>query len=683
MVRLQRRLATLGIAILGLTVISISIYSLYGDSNRVLEFAGAHTDWNSHSSAPVDSDPRPKDDAPAPIELTAETKPDTEKQSAGQRPKSPTAPAGVAFEMHPDAFHAGADANRHMGHDVWRPHGYVPSYPLGGVHRAPGIDPLQVGNAGEFMQQKLVADFAEGSDRLFLMLKTGATTFWKRMPIHAYTTLTRVPHFAIYSDHPDTIAGYEVIDILANTSQEYMDSQDFRLYRQQQKLRELHNQVDFGTMKLDGGWELDKYKNIPMLQHAWNTDSTKDWYVFIDDDTYVFFDTMLAWLKELDPKEPLYMGSPTSVKGVTFAHGGSGVVLSHGAMKAMFEDAEIADGFDTLQHEYEEHTASVCCGDYMVAKVLLDKAKVKLSMTSASKYPYIARKIQGEPITTLKFFQDNWCQPITTFHHLTNRDIELMWQYERSKGPEFRKHITYQDLYHDFVKPYISDDVREDWTIEREDTDGDGQESSLAKEKEDWKNKHTKKKSDDDEEDKEPEQEIPPFEPLKDSPRQSIDKCKAWCQSKDWCYQFVYTGKDGDENSVCKIKKYLSLGYPVTKGKKKRVGWNIEHIRMHLRWSTDCDELAGLEEADAKGLDPDEGWWKSRFQADREAERLRQQAEEQGAQAPEGENEDLKEMKEAEKQEEVKDEKKEEEKQKEEKKKEEKKDEKKGDEKKE
>lgn len=144
----------------------------------------------------------------------------------------------------------------------------------------------------------------------------------------------------------------------------------------------------------------------------------------------------------------------------------------------------------------------------------------------------------------------------------------------------------------------------------------------------------------------------------------------------------MYTGKDGDENSVCKIKKYLSLGYPVTKGKKKRVGWNIEHIRMHLRWSTDCDELAGLEEADAKGLDPDEGWWKSRFQADREAERLRQQAEEQGAQAPEGENEDLK-MKEAEKQEEVKDEKKEEEKQKEEKKKEEKKDEKKGDEKKE
>lgn len=664
MVRLQRRLATLGIAIVGLSVISISIYSLYGDSSRVLEFAGAHlTDSKPHSSWPAGHDSRPKaDDAPAPVEKKPEsdTNPDTQKQAAGQRPKSPTAPAGVAFEMHPDTFHAGEDANRHMGHDVWRPKGYVPSYPLGDVHRAPAIDPLQVGSPGEFMQQKLVADFAEGSDRLFLMLKTGATTFWKRMPIHAYTTLTRVPHFAIYSDHPDSIAGYEVIDILANTSQEYMDGEDFRLYRQQQKLRDLHNQVDFGTMKLDGGWALDKYKNIPMLQHAWDTDPTRDWYVFIDDDTYVFFDTMMAWLKELDHTEPLYMGSPTSVKGVTFAHGGSGVVLSQGAMKAMFEDAEIADGFDSLQHEYEEHTASVCCGDYMVAKVLLDKAEVKLSMTSASKYPYIARKIQGEPLTTLKFFQDNWCQPITTFHHLSNRDIELLWQYERSKGPEFRKHITYQDLYHDFLKPYITDEIREDWTIEREDTDGDGEESSLNKEKEDWKKKHTKEKSDDDDDEKdddEPEQKIPPFEPRKDAPRQSLDKCKEWCQSKDWCYQFVYTGKDGDDKSVCKIKKYLSLGQPVTSGKKKRVGWNIKHIRMHLRWTTDCDELAGLEEDDAKSIDPDEGWWKSRFDADREAERLRLQAE--------------KEMKEAEKEAEEKNEKNDEEK--EEKKEEEKK----------
>ncbi|KAG5359945.1 hypothetical protein CJU90_5791 [Yarrowia sp. C11] len=668
MVRLQRRLATLGIAILGISVISISIFSLYGDSSRVLEFA-----HNQDKTDVMDSDLRPVEKPT--VELTAEPKPEPSPESEKphekpqDRPKSPSAPAGVALEMHPDTFHAGQDANRHMGHDVWRPKGYVPSYPLGEVHRAPGIEPLQVGSTGEYMQQKLVADFAEGSDKLFLMLKTGATTFWKRMPIHAYTTLTRVPHFAIYSDHPDTIAGYEVIDILANTSQEYKDSKDFRLYRQQQKLRDLHNQVDFGTMKLDGGWELDKYKNIPMLQHAWDTDPNKDWYMFIDDDTYVFFDTLMDWLKELDHTEPLYMGSPTSIKGINFAHGGSGVVLSHGAMKAMFE-AELEYGFDSLQHEYEEHTASVCCGDYMVAKVLLDKAKIKVSMTPADKYPYIARKIQGEPITTLKFFQDNWCQPITTFHHLSNRDIELMWQYERSKGPDFRKHITYQDLYHDFVKPYISDEIREDWTIEREDTDGDGQESSLLKEKEDWLDKH--KHKDEDEDDNEPEKKIPEFEPLEDAPRQSIAKCKAWCESKNWCYQFVYTGEDGDENSVCKIKKYLSAGMPVTKGKKKRTGWNIGHIRMHLRFPSNCDELSGLEEEDAKGLDPDEGWWKEQFEADKVAQRLKKLAEEQEAQklkqAEEAENEDLKEMKEAEKQQEAKDEKKEEKEKEEEKK---------------
>lgn len=637
MVRIQRRLATLSLALVGLAIISISIWSLWGDSARVLDLT------SSDRKTPVDTKPavgnteptpdaKPQNDSSADTgsDVGSDSNPDTQTDGS-ERPKSPSEAAGVAFQMHPDAFHSGADANRHMGDDVWRPEGYVPTYPLGDVHRAPALDPQQVGVAGEYMEQKLVADYAKGSDRLFLMLKTGATTFWKRMPIHAYTTLTRVPHFAIYSDHPDTIAGYEVIDILANTTEKYMESHDFRLYRQQQQLRKQHAQEDFGKLDLDGGWELDKYKNIPMLQHAWDTAPDKDWYLFIDDDTYVFFDTMMAWLKELDHTKPLYMGSPTMVAGVTFAHGGSGVVLSHGAMKAMFQDAKLGKGFDSLQHEYEEHTSGVCCGDYMVARVLLDKAKVKVSMTSADKYPYIARKIQGEPIKTIKLFQDNWCQPITTFHHLTNRDVELMWQYERSKGPSLRASITYRDLYDDFIKPYISNDVKEDWTIEREDTDNDGEESSLNKEKEDWKKKHRKgddDKMDDGEKEEADKKAMAGFKPEEDSPRQSLQKCKDWCESKDWCYQYVYTGNDGDKDATCKIKKYVSLGYPVPNSKKKkRTGWNVKHIRMHLRWTTKCDELGGLEEEDAFGLDPDEGWWLRRAQADEEAERLKLEAE--------------------------------------------------------
>jgi hypothetical protein len=67
------------------------------------------------------------------------------------------------------------------------------------------------------------------------------------------------------------------------------------------------------------------------------------WYVLLDDDTFVAPANLKALLRRFSPDKSLYMGrvmfapilvSDGTTKLEAFAHGGSGVVLSAGLMRA-------------------------------------------------------------------------------------------------------------------------------------------------------------------------------------------------------------------------------------------------------------------------------------------------------------------------------------------------------------
>jgi hypothetical protein len=93
------------------------------------------------------------------------------------------------------------------------------------------------------------------------------------------------------------------------------------------------------------GWKLDAKKNIPGFRVLYEKFPDVDWYVMIDDDTYMFMDNVLEKLNKLDPNEMHYLGAPTNFIGcdgikkwgdsIYFAHGGSGIVISRGAMLKM------------------------------------------------------------------------------------------------------------------------------------------------------------------------------------------------------------------------------------------------------------------------------------------------------------------------------------------------------------
>lgn len=201
---------------------------------------------------------------------------------------------------------------------------------------------------------------------IFLVMKTGATESFDRIPTQLMTALGCLPDFLIFSDLEQRIAGFQVRDSLGTVLAEASDDNaDFDLYRQQKACA-----VDQETCAKavdgpkDAGWNLDKYKNIHMAEETYRMRPGFDWYVFVDADTYVSWPNLVRMLHRLDPTRERYLGSTTMLDGMPFGHGGSGYAVSGAAMrKFVGENPGVANDFDV-------RTKDVCCGDYMFAVAL-------------------------------------------------------------------------------------------------------------------------------------------------------------------------------------------------------------------------------------------------------------------------------------------------------------------------
>jgi hypothetical protein len=480
------------------------------------------------------------------------------------------------------------DKHRYVSSDPWRPpESYEPTYVKSDKRpKLPSANKFR--SKGEYLKQPIISDYPPGADKVFLMIKTGATVLWERLPIHLLTTLTKVPKFGLYSDSPGSIAGYEVVDALANISQSTKSDKSFQMYKYQRIIHDEHGVNDAGSVAMNEGWELDKFKNIPMLAHAYAASPESDWFVFMDADSYMLMDNLMDLLNTMDPDEPVYYGAKNHIQGVgsdgvriaaEFAHGGSGVIISRKAL-------ELTVG----QHpeyvkEYENRTSGFCCGDGMVGMML--KEKLDLGISDEKKPPHVGVSVQGEPYYSVKVNQDKWCAPIVTFHKMTPHDIEVMYEYERLRPPNDRN-ITYGDIYRDFYLPYISDKV-EDW-----DNRANERRYSLEQDKEDKILPHS---------------EGGPEE----RPYESFEACRRKCESQDDCMSFRLIA----DKNFCGLSWDIRLGKPTTdwidQGSDSKLytkgttsGWMIDRIR-ELRKTMPCDPLYHDPNADGE---LGEGWYR-------------------------------------------------------------------------
>ncbi|KAK9482567.1 hypothetical protein V1527DRAFT_499060 [Lipomyces starkeyi] len=342
--------------------------------------------------------------------------------------------------------------------------------------------------------------YVPGTEDVFLMIKTGATC-----------------HFAVYSDAPDMVAGIPVIDILAGTKQKTRDS------------------PQFGTWRTHGGWQLDKYKNLPMVAHGYQTYPTA------------------KWLSSTNHEDMLYMGSVTYQSATApFVHGGSGVVMSGALVRETF-------GKDpSLGGQYEEYAQCHCCGDHVLAHSFQDRGFAPV--LSRDDYPYVSCRFQGgfegelqaEPPNNVRYNKDNWCKEIVTFHHLTAHDIEKLYEFEQ-KYP--RDHpILFKDAYHEFVMPYLRDDRRNNW-----DNLADIREYSNDRE-EDPKNPQVTAYS-------------------------SYENCSYTCHEWEDCVQFRY------RPGYCGLSNETRLGQKHIDGDNSfSSSWRLDRIR-EVRKRSGCDPV--------------------------------------------------------------------------------------------
>lgn len=310
--------------------------------------------------------------------------------------------------------------------------------------------PVDVPNNDSQDDAKTTSSLSLSPEDVVLIFKTGASTIWRRMPQHLSTTLSnhQIPHAMIYSDLAEKLSpDFSAIDALENVTsilqQHDPDAYDSYLELQSPDHANTYREhaelpADEPLNVTDGttpGWRLDKYKFLPMLAHAHRTFPEKKWYIYIEDDTYLFLPSLLPWLSTQSYNStPLYFGAFSGEGNETFAQGGSGLVFSQSLMKKVFGGENAAD-----LEVYGNYTSQACCGDIVLGKVLRDYD----IYVNEGKYGPVSFK--PEPPWKTKFDTGMWCSPVFTFHHLHQRDIALLAAVE-SEGRQLNASVSQSSL---------------------------------------------------------------------------------------------------------------------------------------------------------------------------------------------------------------------------------------------
>ena len=173
------------------------------------------------------------------------------------------------------------------------------------------------------------------------------------------------------------------------------------------------------TKELKGAWELDKYKFLHMIERAWAMRPGREWYVFAEADTYVFWHNLIYWLQnKANATAAPYVGSVAFLGDKPFAHGGSGYVISGETVRKMAEE------IPNLAAKYDAMAPNECCGDLLMSLAVTE---------TGSKVKQAHPMFNGEKPNTLPYGNGHWCEPLLTMHHMNSEEVSSVWQYEQTR----------------------------------------------------------------------------------------------------------------------------------------------------------------------------------------------------------------------------------------------------------
>ncbi|KAI1265403.1 hypothetical protein F5Y18DRAFT_427004 [Xylariaceae sp. FL1019] len=298
----------------------------------------------------------------------------------------------------------------------------------------------------------------EGLEDFFIIVRTGSNELHRKLPSALRTTLRCVPHFGIWSDWEETFSGHHIANALDEIDPEILlTHSDFDYYRRLQE----HGPDGFDPVDIDSwsqaqntdqgrdspGWKLDKWKFLPLAKKAYSQQPSSAWYMFIECDTYVFWDSLVAWISRFDPKQPLWIGRQMYMGDSLFAYGGAGIIFSGLAMQ------QLVDSYTSNVSLYNELTISQWAGDVVLGRVMSD---VGIELSRA--WP----TLEGDMPATLDFKMQSptgdpfWCYYATTYHHLKSQDMIDYYDFEQSWKSTHSGFPRNGDVYRNLVYPLMS-----------------------------------------------------------------------------------------------------------------------------------------------------------------------------------------------------------------------------------
>ncbi|KAJ3108127.1 hypothetical protein HDU96_007675 [Phlyctochytrium bullatum] len=294
-------------------------------------------------------------------------------------------------------------------------------------------------------------------DRIAIALKTGHDTAASRASVQLLTFLSHVRNVLVIGDYPgDHIGPVPVVDVYNGVLDEARrraglpTSPGSRRVERRSDVetphvarRGLPDQI--ANVEATHGWATDAHKNLPGFQVLHHKFPDAEWYLMIDDDTYLFMDNLLAYVAQLNPDDPReYRGSVNMFAGCDgveelgqgpgFAHGGSGILVGRAAMRKLVE------GVEECIVKYHDCWA----GDVRTALCLRDQGILVQD----------GEWFNGDPPNREFDFPDDACVRPKTFHHLAPHHIQWLYEAEQqARRTHPARGTTMADVYARFHRP--------------------------------------------------------------------------------------------------------------------------------------------------------------------------------------------------------------------------------------
>lgn len=268
-------------------------------------------------------------------------------------------------------------------------------------------------------------------------LKTGKDVALTRTPIQILTYLSKLKNMIIIGEAPHVFVGnHEMVDVYTHLYDNLTETKTSKRHVRDslQKRTSTNSKSESKPDENSLGWKSDAHKNLPGFRELYARFPEAEWFLMLDDDTFVFFDNLKELLSAYNPDEPHYMGSNNMFvgcdgvskwgQGPGFAHGGSGIVVSRGALKKMLSSV------DTCIIKYKDCWA----GDIRTALCLRDHGILVKDPGG----------FNGNPPHEEYWF-NRPCQKPITFHHLLVSQIQKLYNLDVRK-----KSVTMADVYDDW-----------------------------------------------------------------------------------------------------------------------------------------------------------------------------------------------------------------------------------------